>query len=188
MPNYQNAKIYKLWSPEGDDIYIGSTTQSLCERKTKHNDNYKRNLTCKSRILFEKYTDVRIELLESCPCDNKEELTKKEGEYIRNNKCVNKTIPGRTIKEYREDNKEKINEKRKERREDNKEYFKEYYKEYRENNKDKINEKNKEYYENNKDKINERRMQKITCECGRTITLGNKTQHEKSKIHIDNCN
>ena len=74
MPNYQNGKIYKLWSPEGDDIYIGSTTQSLCERKTKHNDNYKRNLTCKSRILFEKYTDVRIELLESCPCDNKDAL------------------------------------------------------------------------------------------------------------------
>jgi adenylate kinase family enzyme len=169
MPNYQNAKIYKLWSPEGDDIYIGSTTQSLCERKTKHNDNYKRNLTCKSRILFEKYTDVRIELLESCPCDNKEELTKKEGEYIRNNKCVNKYVAGRTDAEWREDNKEKI----KEYLEENKEYFKE---------------KTKEYYENNKDKINEWRMQKITCECGRTITLGNKAQHEKSKIHINNCN
>ena len=76
----------------------------------------------------------------------------------------------------------------KEYREKNKDNHKEYFKEYRENNKDKINEKNKEYYENNKDKINERRMQKITCECGRTITLGNKTQHEKSKIQIDNCN
>ena len=92
MPNYQNAKIYKLWSPEGDDIYIGSTTQLLSQRKSKHTDNYKRNLTCKSRILYEKYTDIRVELLECCACDNKEELHKKEGEYIRNNNCVNRSI------------------------------------------------------------------------------------------------
>jgi hypothetical protein len=32
MPDYKNAKIYKLWSPEGDDIYIGSTTQPLYAR------------------------------------------------------------------------------------------------------------------------------------------------------------
>jgi hypothetical protein len=92
MPNYQNAKIYKLWSPDGDDIYIGSTIQLLCQRKAKHKDNYNRNLSCKSKILFQKYNDVRIELLECCPCDSKEELDKKEGEYIRNNVCVNKRI------------------------------------------------------------------------------------------------
>jgi hypothetical protein len=84
MPNYQNAKIYKLWSPEGDDIYIGSTTQSLAVRKAGHKYGGN-NKKCSSKILFEKYNDVRIELLECCPCDNKEELTKQEGEYIRNN-------------------------------------------------------------------------------------------------------
>jgi len=36
MPDYKNSKIYKLWSPEGDDIYIGSTTESLSRRKSKH--------------------------------------------------------------------------------------------------------------------------------------------------------
>jgi hypothetical protein len=34
MPDYKNGKIYKLWSPEGDDIYIGSTVNSLAKRKT----------------------------------------------------------------------------------------------------------------------------------------------------------
>ena len=92
MPNYQNAKIYKLWSPEGDEVYIGSTTQMLCQRKAKHIYNYKQNLTCKSRLIFEKYNDVRIELLECCPCNNKEGVEKKEGEYIRNNNCVNKRV------------------------------------------------------------------------------------------------
>jgi hypothetical protein len=60
MPNYQNAKIYKLWSPEGDDIYIGSTTQPLFARKAQH----KKYNDCSAKILYEKYNDVRIELFE----------------------------------------------------------------------------------------------------------------------------
>lgn len=111
MPDYKNSKIYKLWSPEGDDIYIGSTTQSLSRRKAKHKTD-----RCSSKILFEKYTDVRIELLEECPCDNREQLVKKEGEYVRNNNCVNKHIAGRTNKEwhkeYYENNKEQIKERK----------------------------------------------------------------------------
>ena len=109
MPDYKNGKIYKLWSPEGDDIYIGSTTQDLSRRKAKHKTD-----NCRAKILFEKYTDIRIELLEEYPCDNKEQLAKKEGEYIRNNNCVNRCIAGRTNKEqkkeWRENNKEKIKE------------------------------------------------------------------------------
>jgi hypothetical protein len=88
MPDYKNGKIYKLWSPQGDDIYIGSTTQPLYARLSAH----KRRVKCSSKILFEKYDDVRIELIECVPCDNKEQLTKKEGEYIRNNNCVNRAI------------------------------------------------------------------------------------------------
>jgi len=91
--------------------------------------------------------------LECCPCDNKEELTKKEGEYIRSTDCINKQIAGRTQKEYREDNKEKVKEQR------------------------------KEYYENNKDKIMEWKTQRITCECGRTFRIDGKAEHEQTKIH-----
>ena len=108
MPDYKNGKIYKLWSPEGDDIYIGSTTQDLSRRKAKHKHQ---NDVCKSTILYEKYTDVRIELLEECPCDNREQLVKKEGEYIRNNNCVNKCIAGRTNKESAKIYYEKVKDK-----------------------------------------------------------------------------
>ena len=159
MPDYKNGKIYKVWSPEGDDIYIGSTVQPLYKRFHTH----KVNTSCRSKILFEKYDDVRIELIECVPCDNKEQLTKKEGEYIRNNNCVNKQIAGRTMKEY--------------------------CKEYRENNKDKISEYKKEWHENNKEKIKEKMKEysqkKITCVCGRTITLNHKARHERSKFHQD---
>jgi hypothetical protein len=34
MPNYQNGKIYKI-DVDGD-LYIGSTTQPLSQRKTSH--------------------------------------------------------------------------------------------------------------------------------------------------------
>jgi len=147
MPDYKNGKIYKLWSPQGDEIYIGSTTQSLARRKALH----KARMNCCSKLLFEKYDDVRIELIEEFPCENKMELNKREGQHMRNNTCINKYIAGRTIKEYHEDNKEKI----KQYLEDNKEKIKEQMKEYHQNNKEKIKERKKEWHEDNKEKIKE---------------------------------
>ena len=186
MPDYKNGKIYKIWSPMGKEIYIGSTIQSLYARKSQH----KICMKCSSKILFEKYDDVRIELIEYFPCNNKEELDKKEGFYIRNNDCINKNIAGRTEKEYYEDNKEKIKEYLQDNKEKIKEQKKEYYednkdkiKEYRDNNKEKKKEYMKEYYEDNKEKIKENNQKKITCVCGRTISFQEKTRHERSKIH-----
>ena len=49
--------------------------------------------------------DVRIELIETFSCNTKEDLLKREGYHIRNNKCINRHIMGRTDKEYYEDNK-----------------------------------------------------------------------------------
>ena len=121
MPDYQNSKIYKLVNDELPDlIYYGSTTQPLFKRLYQHKDKYN---TSSSKLLFEK-GNVKIILCENFPCNCKEELIKKEREYIENNNCINKRIPSRTKKEYNEDNKEKINE---------------YKKEYYENNKEKLN-------------------------------------------------
>jgi Zn ribbon nucleic-acid-binding protein len=161
MPDYKNGKIYKIWSPQGDEIYIGSTIQPLYKRFHHHKT---KSPTCSSKILFEKYDDVRIELIECVPCDNKEQLIRREGEFIRNNNCVNRCIAGRTSKEYQEDNKE-------------------HYKEWRENNKDKLNEYDKEYKKNNKEKIKEYNGKKITCECGRTFRISDKARHERTKVH-----
>ena len=149
MPDYQKGKIYKLWSPQGeeDEIYIGSTCDKLYKRKNQHKSKNHNN--CSSKILFEKYDDVRIEVIEEYPCNSKAELNKKEGEYIKNNKCLNRNVAGRTHKEYCEDNKEYI-----------KEYQHHYHKEYQfknyEKNKEKILEMKKKYYQDNKEKILER--------------------------------
>ena len=150
MPDYQKAKIYKLWSPQGeeDEVYYGSTCNDLRYRKSQHKN---KSHICKSKILFEKYDDVRIELVEDYPCNNKQELNKKEGEFIKNNKCLNKVIPDRTKQEWYEDNKEKITKQTKEWIEKNKEKLTEYRKEYYQNNKEHIS----KWIKNNRDKINE---------------------------------
>jgi hypothetical protein len=41
MPNYQDGKIYKIESPQTDKVYIGSTTQKLCDRMTNHRSSLK---------------------------------------------------------------------------------------------------------------------------------------------------
>jgi len=139
MPDYQKGKIYKLWCPDNDLVYIGSTIQPLYSRFREHKKLAHHN--CNSKLLFEACNNVKIELIEEYACNNKMELNKREGEHIRANDCVNKVIPGRTDKEWREDNKDKI-------------------KEYCENNRDKIKEQKKEYYKKNKDIINEKRRLK----------------------------
>ena len=152
MPDYQKAKIYKLWSPQGeeDEVYFGSTIDELRKRKNHH----KNTKGCRSKILFEKYDDVRIELLEEYPCDNRVQLNKKEGEYIRNNKCLNNNIPCRTKQEWFQDNKETISKLHKDYCENNKQKISVNKKQYYKNNKETILEKKKEYYLAKKEKNN----------------------------------
>ena len=81
------------------------------------------------------------------------------------------------MKEYREENKDKM----KEYREQNKDKMKEY----REENKEKIDEHKKEYYEENKEKISEKRAEKVLCECGCLISKRNVSTHKKTNKHIN---
>jgi hypothetical protein len=159
MPDYSNAKIYKIYSYENDDVYYGSTVDTLSRRMTGHRCDLKKykegkkTYTTSYKIL--ELTTAKIELVENFPCSSKEELLQREAYYIRNNNCVNKCIPGRTHQEWVKDNKDKYNEYQKEYREankdKNKDKIKEYKKQYDEQNKDK----QKEYREQNKDKKKE---------------------------------
>ena len=99
-------------------IYIGATTKKyLSSRLAEHKHNYKlwknklRN-KYNSFDLFDKYgaDNCHIVLLESFNAIDKNELNQKELFYIKNNMCVNKNLPGRTIKQYYIDNYEKISE------------------------------------------------------------------------------
>ena len=199
MPDYSQGKIYAIRSYITDDVYYGSTTNSLSKRIYEHKRCYKKWLItkknyCSSFKIIEKDIDAYIELVENYSCNNKNELHKKEGEIIRANVCVNKRIDGRTKKEYRQDNKEVISQYQKQYREDNKEQIKQYrqdnkevilelHKQYRENNKEKVKEQYKQHYQNNKEIILEQAKVKYTCECGSTLRISDKLRHEKTKKH-----
>ncbi len=109
--NYQNTKIYKIESTKGDKIYIGSTTkQYLSQRMDTHRKDYKKwkngnNKRITSYELFDEYgvENCSIILLETFPCNSKDEAHAREAYYIRSLVCVNKVIPDRTPKEYKKD-------------------------------------------------------------------------------------
>ena len=183
MPNYQNGKIYKIISPSRPDMlpYFGATTQKLCQRIGKHR-GIREKYNCKSSSLIE-CGDAVIILIENYPCNSKEELDRKEAEYILNNVCCNKVIPLRTDKQYREDNRERIAERVKQYYQDNKEEIVERVKQYYQDNKEEIVERQKEHYQENKERILELQSQKHLCLCGGRHTQGHKKKHERTKKH-----
>ena len=157
--DYSKGKIYRLNC--ANLVYIGSTTQALSQRMTQHRRDYKCWVNGKDHYISSfdlfKLGDPFITLIEDYPCDRKEQLLARERFHIEKNDCVNKNIPGRTMAEYREANKEAIAEKTKEYRELNKEAIAEKQKEYRELNKEAIAEKKKEYNDLNKEAIAEKK-------------------------------
>jgi hypothetical protein len=152
MSNYQKGKIYKLWSPSKNLVYYGSTIETLEERLTNHKYDYKSykktNHYISSFIVLE-CEDYKIELVEEYPCNNKTELEKKEGEYIRANECVNCRIAGRTKQEYTNDTKEQKSK-----------YDKIYKKQYTEKHREELKEKDKIYRQTEQARLNVNARQK----------------------------
>ncbi len=178
MIDYKKGKIYKITSKETEDIYIGSTCSTLKDRLCKHKSQYKRMLggakfrkSTSDKIL--KYSDAIIELIELFPCETKRELLDREGHFIKNTpNCVNTQIQGRTMKQYREDNKDKLKRQGVEYREKNKDILKQKYNDW-----DK-SDKGKAYHEKQKVKRNV----KVKCsKCGKEVSKSNLNRHQKSK-------
>jgi hypothetical protein len=89
MPvNYQNGKIYKLISPQTIEHYVGSTAQKILSlRMGGHRRSYNAyeagtsKLYCSSYKLMQ-YDDCSIILLESFPCESKDQLRAREQHWI----------------------------------------------------------------------------------------------------------
>ena len=201
--SYQNGKVYRIWSLDTEDIYIGSSCDTLSNRFCSHKISYKlwkegKGAFYSSFNLFDQVgvENCKIELIKDFPCNSKVELNREEGRIMRENKdiIVNKYQAGRTKKEYDEEynqlHKEQIKEKAKEYYEQNKEYHKDYYqqnkghkkehmKKYREEHKEELAEKKRVYREVNKEK----NIKKYDCECGGKYTHQSISIHEKTQRH-----
>ena len=216
--NYQNGKIYCIRNSVDDEIYIGSSCQPLSKRMVWHREatrkDKKKNYKVYQKMITLGVEKFYIELIEECPCETVEQLRKREGEIIREMKpALNTRIEGRSDKEWRNDNKEKLKEDKKTYALNNKEHIMKKAQEYREKNRETINEKQRQRHSENKDQINDRRRAtyperrekkldackkyneehkdeikqkrsvKVACECGGKYQLFHKSQHFRTQKH-----
>ena len=168
--NYQNTIIYKIQHIEKDDLlYVGHTTD-FKERKHSHKKNV--NSTTGTKFKIKVYQMIRdnggwdmFKMLEvvKFPCNDRREADAEEDKIMRQLKANMNSIGA--ILDV-----------------DN---IKQYGKQYREDNKDKINEKKKEFYKTNKERINATQAAKCLCECGIQYTYSNKCVHVKTPKHLN---
>ena len=194
---YANGKIYRLYSfYDGiPDVYYGSTTDKLARRLSNHRSAYKLYKSGNGPFyslfnLFDMHGVDKfcIQLIENYPCENRNELDRREAYYIKNNQCVNKNIAGRSKKEYYKDNFEIHSMKMKQWYSENRDKHLQNIKKYNEEHKDHISEYQKEYRNANRQKAKEYQKQyrlktkekkkdepKFKCKCGAEYTIENKT-------------
>ena len=163
---YSYGRIYKLVDIGYSKCYIGSTIETLSNRRAKHIYSYrvwrsgKPMIKCCAFDMFEEFgtENVKIEEIEKYPCKDRDELLAREGYYIQSTDCINKKVAGRNFKGWYNDNREKC-----------------------------LNNFKNNYYKN----IEERKAYKTTpfeCECGSTVCLNHKARHSKTSKHQNYIN
>jgi len=150
MPAYKQGKVYMIWSPHTNKVYIGSTTQPLHKRFYDHCHTLYRRTSAHEVI---DCGDARIELIEEYPCASKSELNRREGQIIRERACVNKVVAGRTNAEWRQEKKDALAAKAKVYRQEKKEQIAAQRKVYRQEKKEALAAKAKVYRQEKKEQI-----------------------------------
>ena len=114
--------------------------------------------------------NCKIELVEECPCESKEQLHKREGFYIQHNECVNKRIPGRTMAEWKSANAERV---------------KQLQVSWTSANPEKVKEASRRAREKHQEKIKADRSAKCVCDvCGSEHTHHMTARHKRTKKHL----
>ena len=94
-----------------------------------------------------------IELIETYPCNSKEELGAREGQWIRQIGTLNKNVSGRSSKEYWQDNIERKRENA------------------------------RSFYDSHQDKILQDIKERCTCECGTDVNIHHIARHRNTTKH-----
>jgi len=200
MPIYENSVIYKIKHNEDYDdnnIYVGSTSnfknrkyqhKGSCINEKDKNYNFSVYQYIRANGGWDNFVMIPIE---QYPCNSKNELIIRERYYIDLLRpTFNIVKPGRTNKEWREDNKQHIAEYYKNKYENDKKQLIEYQKKYREANKEKLAEQKKKYHEANKEQIAEYKKEyqkiKVICDhCGCEVRKDGLNRHQKSNKCIN---
>jgi hypothetical protein len=190
MPDYNKACIYLIKHKldfNNENVYIGSCC-NFTRRKWEHKSNcnnpnsQRHNLKLYQEIREKDgwYCWVMIKLHEY-KCESKYELNLEERRVIDEYKAkLNCQLPTRTIKEWCEENKEKIVEYDKEYYHENKEKILKRNKKYNEEHKEMIADNKKKYYEENKEIILQKSKEKYEKNREKYLEK-NKKYYEKNK-------
>jgi group I intron endonuclease len=171
--DYSKGKIYRILNNVDDDCYIGSTTQPLSKRMAVHRKDMNA-ASNRDRLLYIKMRlhgaeNFYIELVEEYPCENVEQLRKREGHYIREMGTLNKLVSGRSTDEWRRDSFE---------------HRKAWQKQYDTEHREKKSAYKKDWLLKNAEKMREWKLTPIQCECGITYTQQCRSKHVKTKRHL----
>ncbi len=192
MPlDYSKGQIYVIRNTLNDNVYVGSTTQTISRRWAEHMRSMRRKKT-KHYKIYRAIEDLGIdnfyiEFVEAWPCENKGQLCAREGHYIRQMDSVkngyNDVVAGRTHKECNAICRERIREKCQsdnEYRENRLKKIREYQRErYRsdENFREVVSERTREYRQRKKQMIKDRKSSNEYRE--------NRRKKDKERYHSD---
>ena len=172
--DFSKGKIYKITNDYNDDVYVGSTCDTLVKRFSYHKSDMNKSKYVKTPLyvlMNEIGNDrFRIELIEDYPCEDKYQLRQREGYYIRQKGTLNRKIECRTKKEYNIENADKIKKQKQE---------------YNIENADEVKEYKKEYYTKNVEWIKQQKGEKIICECGCEMNKSSLINHRKTQKHLN---
>jgi len=100
------GRVYKIWAPGCEKVYVGSTIWSLIKRFAKHKKDFKRWQHQKMHYIssFEiiQHSDAEIELLHEDEFESIQELRELEKLWVSKMDTVNRCRPIRTEEELRE--------------------------------------------------------------------------------------
>lgn len=205
--DYSKGKIYLIKNSVNDLVYVGSTTVSLQRRLRLHKEDSIKP-ACQHWKLYQAFSSIglqnfSIELIENFPCSQQSELLRREGYFIRHfnsiEKGYNTLLSGRTVQEYKKDNRELILERD---RLHSREYYnknidiikeksklyyarpevkkrcQEYNKQYNIEHKEEIQQYNKAYMALKGDAVRAKAGEMVTCEhCGKQVRRDYKKKH-----------
>ena len=97
MPNFRKSKIYQLTGDDPKQVYIGSTTQSLVQRKSEHvyaSRHPERDQHESAKLKG----PLKISLIERYPTTSRAALEKREGKVIQYMNAKGKKVVNKRLK------------------------------------------------------------------------------------------
>ena len=176
---YAKTWLYKIVCKDVSvkDCYVGHTTNFT---KRKHNHKHHCNNAASKEYNKPAYRFIRehggfdnwvILIIETCSFRSMKDATDRERDLVQLLEAsLNFEVPGRTMKEWTEQNKNKL---------------KENHHQYFEQNKDRIKLRDAAYYQNNKSTIQEKRKERYVCTlCNCSVLTHTSARHDKTQKHL----